>query len=174
MRYLSAITMLILALAITQPVEAQSFKPDYSAGYYAHNEKDYATARKHYEPLAKQGHANAQLMLGILYYYGKGVLKDYKQSAKWFRLSAEQNHRGAQSWLSQAYHHGQGVLQDLVMAYVWQNVAITKFTGVEASIHSKTRDEIRAKLTAPELKLARKLSKLCLKKPAKCPEYSDD
>ena len=32
MRFLAAITMLILALAMVQPVAAQSFKPDYDDG----------------------------------------------------------------------------------------------------------------------------------------------
>ena len=38
----------------------------------------------------------------------------------------------------------------------------------------KYRDKALAKLNASERKLALKLSKLCLKKPEKCPEYSDD
>ena len=45
MRYLAAITMLVLALAMVQPVAAQSFKPDLEAGYGAWKQKDYATSR---------------------------------------------------------------------------------------------------------------------------------
>ena len=43
MRYLAAITMLVLALALAQPVAAQSFKPDFCAGVYAYAGGDYAT-----------------------------------------------------------------------------------------------------------------------------------
>ena len=50
MRYLAAITMLILALALVQPVAAQSFKPDYGAGANAYDDKDYATALRHFRP----------------------------------------------------------------------------------------------------------------------------
>ena len=39
--------MLILALAIAQPVAVQSFKPDLEAGYGAWKQKDYATALRH-------------------------------------------------------------------------------------------------------------------------------
>ena len=54
MRYLAAITMLILALAIIQPVAAQSFKPDFKVGLDAYFKKDYATALRHFRPLAKK------------------------------------------------------------------------------------------------------------------------
>ena len=64
MRYLAVITMLVLAMALVQPVAAQSFKPDYDAGVAAQEQGDYATALKHWRPLAKQGHAKAQHNLG--------------------------------------------------------------------------------------------------------------
>ncbi len=134
MRYLSAITMLVLSLAITQPVAAQSFKPDYKAGWEAYHQMDYATALRHWRPLAQQGHALAQFILGRM------------------------------------YRDGLGVLQDLVMAYVWLNLAATN--GLRH--WGEDRDKVLSRLTAPERKLALKLSKLCYKKPAKCPEYSDD
>jgi TPR repeat protein len=134
MRYLSAITMLILALAITQPVAAQSFEPNYAVGVTAYYERDFVTARKHFEPLAKQGDAISQGFLG------------------------------------QMYENGEGLLQDSVMAYVWYNISATRGNNFSR----RERDKIRETLTASELKLARKLSKLCLKNPAKCPEYSDD
>jgi hypothetical protein len=41
MRYLATITMLVLALAMAQPVAAQSFKPDPGAGIAAWKQKDY-------------------------------------------------------------------------------------------------------------------------------------
>ena len=134
MRYLAVITMMILAWAIVQPVAAQSFKPDVDAGFKAYEQKDFATALRHFRPLAKQGNVYAQWRLG---------------------------------WM---YHHGDGVWQDLVMANVWYNVARannTKFIRHD-------RDRVLAILDGAERKLGRKLSKRCFKKPAKCPEYSDD
>ena len=81
MRYLAAITMLVLAVAMVQPVAAQSFKPDYYAGDAAYMKKDYATALRHFRPLAKQGHVGAQDYLGWMYYVGDGVTRDYKETA---------------------------------------------------------------------------------------------
>jgi TPR repeat protein len=206
MRYLAAITMLVLALAMVQPVAAQSFKPDYDAGYKAYEQKDYATALRHFRPLAKQGHTRAQTRLGWMYnlgfgvtkdskeavrWYrlaakqgyawaqnnlgwsyrdGDGVTKDSKETIRWFRLSAKQGHNGAQWNLAGMYLDGHGVVQDLVMAYVWMNVAVANgVTGRKVA-----RDKVLARLNASERKLGLKLSKRCFKKPAKCPEYSDD
>jgi TPR repeat protein len=76
----------------------------------------------------------------------------------------------AQSLLGMMYANGHGVVQDLVMSYVWYNVAIANGKISMA----KFRDKVLAKLNASERKLGQKLSKLCFKKPAKCPEYSDD
>ena len=36
MRFLAVINMLVLEIALAQPVAAQSFKPDFSTGYAAH------------------------------------------------------------------------------------------------------------------------------------------
>ena len=173
MRYLAAITMLILALAIMPPVAAQSFKPNIAAGEAAYFEEDYATALKHFRPLAEQGDARAQFWLGQMHRFAQGVTKNYKEAVKWSSKGAVQGNADAQHQLGYMYSVGQGVLQDLVMAYVWLNIAITN--GVSSpKVLMEYRDDIRAKLTASELKLARKLSKLCFRKPANCPEYSDD
>ena len=47
MKCLAVITMLVLVLALAQPVAAQSFKPDFDAGGAAYMQKDYATVLKH-------------------------------------------------------------------------------------------------------------------------------
>ena len=68
------------------------------------------------------------------------------------------------------YRDGEGLLQDLVMAYVWLNVSATDGTAGA----KEARDEVLARLNASERMLALELSTRCFKKPAKCPEYSDD
>ncbi len=42
--------------------------------------------------LAKQGHAEAQFFLGVMYRHGRGVSQDYAEAVKWFRKAAEQGH----------------------------------------------------------------------------------
>ena len=56
--------MLVLALVLAQPVAAQSFTPDFNAGIALYERGDYATALRHWRPLAKQGHVRAQHSLG--------------------------------------------------------------------------------------------------------------
>ena len=70
MRFLAVITLLILALAIAQPVAAQSFKPDFRAGMDAYGRNDYATALKHWWPLANP-HVNNPIINRILSPKGK-------------------------------------------------------------------------------------------------------
>jgi TPR repeat protein len=43
-----------------------------------------------YDTRARRGDAKAQLTLGWMYYYGKGLPKDYVEAALWYRKSAEQ------------------------------------------------------------------------------------
>jgi TPR repeat protein len=85
--------MLILTLAIMPPVNAQSFKPDFDAGYAAHITGDHATALRHWRPLAKQGHAQALLELALMYKYSEGVLQDRVMAYVMFSLSAANGFR---------------------------------------------------------------------------------
>ena len=69
-----------------------------------------------WELLAKQGIAEAQYNLGLMYSKGEGVPSDDKETVKWYRLAAEQRITGAQSNLGLMYEKGQGVEQDYVEA----------------------------------------------------------
>ncbi len=75
---------------------------------------DYETAIRELRPLAEQGHAKAQVMLGGMYASGKGVPQDYAEWVKWYRKAAEQGHAKAQNKLGLMYKDGQGVSQDYV------------------------------------------------------------
>ena len=54
---------------------------------------DYATALGMFRPLAAEGDALAQGILGIMYEYGKGVEQDYTEAATWHRLAANSRPR---------------------------------------------------------------------------------
>ena len=119
MRCLATITLLVLALALAQPVAAQSFKPDYDAGWDAYTKGDYATALKHFRPLAKQGYVGAQFNLGYMYLRGEGVTLDYAEAVRWFRKTAKQGDPYAQSLLGLMYYTGRGVTKDFKEAVRW-------------------------------------------------------
>jgi TPR repeat protein len=61
--------------------------------------KDYATALKELTPLAKQGNAQAEVLLGKLYLMGYGGVKDADQAHKLFVAAAEQGNADAEFFL---------------------------------------------------------------------------
>ncbi len=77
------------------------------------------TARREWRPLAKQGNANAQYNLGVMYDKGRGVPQDYAEAVKWYRKAAEQGHAKAQYSLGVRYANGRGVPQDDAEAVGW-------------------------------------------------------
>ena len=62
----------------------------------AYERGDYTIAERLLRPLAEQGHAGAQTMLGSMYGEGQGVPQDDQEALKWYRKAAEQGHAGAQ------------------------------------------------------------------------------
>ena len=96
-----------------------SFKPDYN--------KALGFTRK----AAMQGLAEAEELLGFLYYYGLGVPQDQKQAVEWLRKAALHGVAEAQDNLGYLYEKGQGVPQDWVQAYQWYNQG--RKTGEESA-----------------------------------------
>ena len=45
---------------------------------------------------AEAGDAEAQVKLGDMYYFGRGVPKDYTQAVSWYRKAAQQGYAKAQ------------------------------------------------------------------------------
>jgi TPR repeat protein len=64
---------------------------------------DLEKAVKLYLPLAEQGDANAQYMLGSIYFTGKKVQQDLQVALKWLRMSAAQGNSNAQSLLKNEF-----------------------------------------------------------------------
>jgi uncharacterized protein len=90
-------------------------KPDFERGLDEYELGDYETAQKEWHSLAKQGHADAQFGIGLLYYHGEGVPQDHLEAAKWFKKAAEQGNADAQNNLVLCTDFGEGVPQDYVL-----------------------------------------------------------
>ncbi len=77
---------------------------DFEVGVEAWGRGDYESALQEFRPLAEQGHAQAQVNLGIIYSQGRGVPKDFVQAYRWYTLAADQGngstHRRSQFGLS--------------------------------------------------------------------------
>ena len=158
------VSIILLVLTVTHSASGQNFL----AGADAYKHKDYATALKHWKPLAMEGDAWAQYEIGWMYYDGQGVIKDSKEAVRWFRRAANQGEARAQSKLGFSYLYGDGVLQDFIMAYVWLNIATAN--GIEHAASS--RDRVAKWLKKSEVNKAHDLSRRCYEKAVSCPEYS--
>ena len=91
----------------------------FTEGANAYNAKNYALAMKEVTPLAKKGHADAQHLLGLMYYMGRGVARDYKQALQWHRKAAMQGKADAQYVVGAMYYTGNAVPQDHKTAISW-------------------------------------------------------
>lgn len=91
----------------------------FSEGAHAYNTRNYAQALREITPLAKAGHADAQHLLGLMYYMGRGVPRDYRQAMAWHRKAAEQGKADAQYVIGAMYYTGNSVPQDHRQAVGW-------------------------------------------------------
>ncbi|MAW34293.1 MAG: hypothetical protein CMK56_07790 [Proteobacteria bacterium] len=71
------------------------------------------------KPLAEKGDAEAQSLLGWMYFRGEGVAKSNKSALQWYVLAAEKGNHGAQFNLGFMYHQGHGVPLDYSEAVRW-------------------------------------------------------
>lgn len=100
MRSLPQILLCLTTLALSARLSASA---DLAFARRAYEEKDYATALKESTSLAKEGNADAQLLLGRMYLMGQGVTRDNDEASKWFEASAAQGNADAQFMLGSMY-----------------------------------------------------------------------
>jgi len=100
-------------------------RADFQAGADAYLNMDYDTALAQLRPLAEQGNAKAQHILGEMYLYGYGVPEDKSEGIRWYQLSATQGNVEAQQALGDIYVMGYGpdIPEDWVEARKWYKLA---------------------------------------------------
>ena len=113
----------LAAIVLSSSFAAQAAVDQAEDASAAYDRGDYATAHRLLHPLAEQGDANAQLILGGMYYDGLGVPQDYAEAVRWYRLVADQGLAHAQDNLGFLYANGLGVSQDYVRAHMWSNLS---------------------------------------------------
>ena len=109
---------------------------------------------------AEQGNADAQINLGRIYQYGKGVPQNYKTAVKWYRLAAEQGNADAQTNLGGMYYKGTGVLQDFIRAHMWTNIVASQ--GDKDAMEN--RGGVAKIMTPSQIAEAQKLARECVRK----------
>ena len=81
------------------------------------------TAVRELKPLAAQDDTRAQILLGKMYYTGRGVRQDYGQAAGWLHQAAELGNASAQVKLARLYWDGVGVPKNYTLALRWYRKA---------------------------------------------------
>jgi TPR repeat protein len=98
-------------------------------------QEQYDQAALPLQLLARQGHQNAQFLLGLVYSNGLGVGSDPTQAIHWYELAAKQGHIDAQYNLGVAYSTGKGVNADnLKAADWWRKAAIQGNTDAQFNL----------------------------------------
>lgn len=138
-----------LAVAVSAQAQVPSTPPRSAAdaaGLYAHPQFGEAYQRwqagQHeqmlalVQPLAMEGDAMAQFLLGGFYSRGEGVLQDEEKAVAWWRKAAEQGLASAQNELGVALTDGRGVDEpDPVQAVAWyRRAAAQGLTVAEANL----------------------------------------
>jgi TPR repeat protein len=72
---------------------------------------------------ADHGDAEAELKLGSMYYYGKGVPQSYSEALRWYQKAADQGNAKAQYDIGSLYHYGKAVKQNNAEALRWDRKA---------------------------------------------------
>lgn len=77
----AATAFCMLALSpLLMPAAGQSVERSFRDGTRAYEAGDYATALRHWVPLAQKGEATAQFNLGKMYENGQGLPQDYEKA----------------------------------------------------------------------------------------------
>lgn len=109
-RILRAIFAPLLSIAfLVAPLASWA---SFEEGEKAYEQADYWTAFRAFLPLAKEGHAPSQAMLGKVYFFGNGAPLDGRASAEWYQRAASKGHATAQFELGRMYAAGIGVTKD--------------------------------------------------------------
>ncbi|MFL6660025.1 MAG: tetratricopeptide repeat protein [Massilia sp.] len=116
---------ILLAMTIALCLAANA-SAGFIEGANAYNAKNYSLALKEITPLAKAGHADAQHLLGLMYYMGRGVDRDYKTALVWHRKAADQGQADAQYVVGAMYYTGNTVDADPKAAVPWFRRAAEK------------------------------------------------
>ncbi len=154
----TASALLSVLFLITNPVNV--FAGPWEEGYAAYQRKDYAAAVQKWQLVAQTGKAEAQSLVGQMYFFGQGVKQDYPQAIAWMSLAAAQGEAKAQFKLGAMHENGQGFTRDHVKAAIWYTMAATQG-------HATAGDALKlvsAGLSTKELALASRLAQTCTKR----------
>lgn len=121
--------LVILLAALAVPASAQSYEEQMRQAAGAYERKDMATAVRIWKVWAGKGEAEAQTLLGAMYWSGEGVQRDLNEAARLYLAAARQGYARAQNNIGFMLGFGEGVPpRDDIEAYKWIKLAIDRYT----------------------------------------------
>ncbi|HEU0083942.1 MAG TPA: hypothetical protein VFQ87_13840 [Bradyrhizobium sp.] len=87
------------AMLAAQGTASATLAGPWEDGMAAYKRGDYVPAIRLFRPLAEQGNAKAQKLLGVMFRKGEGVPKNAVRARMWFSLAAKQGEAGARAGL---------------------------------------------------------------------------
>lgn len=137
----------------------------------AYERKDFDTAVEIWRRWAAAGNAEAQTLLGAMYWSGEGVPRNHTEAARLYLSAAEQGYARAQNNIGFMLGFGEGIPpRDDVQAYKWLSLAIARYTSKNADrLDQAIRDRaaLRARMSAAQLAEAERLIREWRPKPEK-------
>ena len=115
---------LLAAMAFAVKVQAQATEnANFEAGIAAYQANDLPLAYKEFFAAAKEGHADSQFNVALMYEQGIGVGKDEQEAVVWYGKAASQGSAAAQFNLGVLYENGRGTEVDFAKANEWYRKA---------------------------------------------------
>ena len=111
----------VAGLSGAQPAHGASTSP--SDGAVAYRQGDFATAYRLLLPIASNGDAQAELLLGNIVSQREGTEQDISEAAKWYRMAADRGLAAAQAKLAACYATGSGGPQSDAETVKWYLLA---------------------------------------------------
>lgn len=112
-----------LSLPLPSAIHAADANTTLQKAWTAFNIGKYKETLRLVQPLASDGNARAQVILGRCYESGLGVEQNMETAAQWYLLAAEQNLAEAQQLVAYAYQSGIGLPRDGSKAVYWMQRA---------------------------------------------------
>lgn len=116
-------TALTIAEQLTDCNEAKILIGDMYIDGLGMAHADFTKALEYYTEAANANSAEAQYIIGSLYYAGRGVHQSYAEAVKWFEKAGLNGYTKAQSDLGEMYYRGKGIPRDYTKAAKWFEMA---------------------------------------------------
>ena len=114
----------LASMALMVETHAQAVEnTNFEAGIAAYEANNLPLAYNEFLAAAKDGHADSQFNVALMYEKGIGVGKDEKEAVVWYGKSAAQGNAAAQYNLGVLYENGRGTHIDYAKANEWYRKA---------------------------------------------------